>query len=567
MKKIINAFVLLLLVFTWAGCEDFLTRPPLDDMTDETFWTSEENVKAFAWKFYPHFFYGYGESFGFGKFFSGSALNDNFAPSSAPKFNQQVPTSGGGWSFSWVRIANVMLDRVQDVPMSQEAIEHWSGVARFFRALEYAQLVRRFGDVPWYGEVLKNDETEKLYKERTPRTVVMDSVLADFRYAVEHVRADAEQPQQMVDKYVVWAMMSRVFLFEGTWLKYHDGDQAKAREYLTAAKEAAMEVIESGRYSITSDYRGLFNSLSLAGNPGIILYRKYVYGVISHALVSYSNKEPQTGASRDAFEAYLCTDGLPIGLSPDYKGNYGVNATIEDVFANRDPRMAETFVSELRLNGITSNYSTSGYSQHKFLNEDIADEQAGNSNNNPTDSPVIRYGEVLLNYAEAAAELGNLTQQDLNISINKLRSRPGIDMPPLQIMGSMPAVNGQTYDDPARDPSVPPMIWEIRRARRVELMMEGFRLNDLRRWKKLEYADMEQNPDITRGAWIDKSDYPETLEVHIEDGKSTGYIVPAFASGTIRTLYSPRVYLWPLPLDQITLYKEHGITLSQNPGW
>lgn len=567
MKKIINVIVLLLLVFSWVGCEDFLTRPPKDDLTDKTFWTSEENVKAFSWKFYPHFFYGYGQSFAFGKFFSGSALNDNFAPSGPPKFNQQVPTSGGGWSFSWVRIANVMLDRVQDVPMSPEAIDHWSGVARFWRALEYAKLVRRFGDVPWYGDVLKNNETDKLYKPRMPRTVVMDSVLADFQYAVTHVRSDAEQPQQMVDKYVVWAMMSRVFLFEGTWLKYHNGDAAKAQEYLTVAKNAAKEVIGSGRYSITSDYRGLFNSLSLAGNPGIILYRKYVFGVFTHSLVSYSNGEPQTGASRDAFEAYLCTDGLPISLSASYQGNYGINTSIDDVFANRDPRMSETFVQELRLNGIIGKYATSGYSQHKFLNEDIADEQAGNSNDNPTDSPVIRYGEILLNYAEAAAELGNLTQQDLDLSINVLRSRPGIGIPPLQVSGGLPAVNGQTYDDPERDPTVPPMIWEIRRERRIELMMEGFRKDDLRRWNKLEYADMTQNPDINRGAWIDKADYPNTLEVHLEDGKDTGYIVPAFAASTIRTLYDPRVYLWPLPLDQITLYSEHGVTLEQNPGW
>lgn len=567
MKKLINTFVLLLVVFTWVGCEDFLTRPPIDDMTDDTYWTSEENVKTFAWGFYQEYFYGYGEYYGWGKFFSGSSLNDNFAPSSPPKFNQEVPTSGGGWTFAWVRKANILIERVQDVPMSQEAIEHWTGIGRFFRALEYAELVRRFGDVPWYGEVLQKNETEKMYKPRTPRTVVMDSVLADFRYAVEHVRVDAGEDGLTVNKDVVLAMMSRVFLFEGTWLKYHDGDMAKARKYLQVAKKAAKKVIDSGRYSISSDYRSLFNSLSLAGNPGIILYRKYEYGVIAHSLVSYSNREPQDGASRDAFEAYLCTDGLPIALSPLYKGNYGKNKPIEAVFANRDPRMAETFVQELRLNGIDGNYSTSGYAQHKFLNEEIADTQQGVSNNNPTDAPVIRYGEVLLNYAEAAAELGNLTQHDLDISINKLRSRPGINIPPLQIIGGMPAVNGQTYDDPARDPSVSPMIWEIRRERRIELMMEGFRKDDLRRWGKLEYADMRENPDINRGAWIKKSDYPGKLDVHIEGGKNAGYIVPAYASGSIRTLYSSRVYLWPIPKDQITLYDEHGVTLQQNPGW
>ena len=565
MKTALYTCALLVCTLLVGGCgEDYLTRPPLNQLTDDSYWTREENVRTFAWGFYEHYFEGYGQSYTWGDYFTGQSLNDDFAPTTPPEFTQNVPSSGGGWGFGWVRKANLFIDRVQEVPMEEEAIQHWTGVGRFFRGLAYYDLVSAFGDVPWYGDVLEETEEQQLYKPRMPRAQVMDSVLADFQYAAEHVRESDGTEGLTVNRYVVLAFMSRVFLFEGTWQTYHDGDPAKAEEYLQAAKAAADEVISSGRYELADDYRGLFNSLSLAGNPEMILYRKYESGAITHSLNSYSNKEPQTGASKDAVEAYLSSDGLPIALSPEYEGD----KSIEAVMSNRDPRLTETFVQELRLNGIASNYSTSGYAQHKFLNEEIADEPQGSSNLNPTDAPVIRYGEVLMNYAEAAAELGTLTQQDLDKSINVLRSRNGFEMPALQVMGGQPAVNGITYDDPERDPSVSPLLWEIRRERRVELMMEGFRLDDLRRWKKLEYTDTVENPDINRGAWIDQSEYPATEgNVRIEDGAEEGYIIPASEAASQRRFGDPRVYLSPLPLDQIVLYENNGVDLAQNPGW
>jgi hypothetical protein len=564
MKYSLSISILVLLCVV-VGCQDdFLTQPPQDEFTDDTYWTSESNVRTFSWGFYEAYFQGYGQGFAWGDYFSGQSLNDDFAPSSPPNFVQNVPTSGGGWYFGWVRKANLFIDRVEDVPMDEEAINHWTGIGRFFRALEYNDLVKRFGAVPWYREVLEENEQDKLYRKRDSHVAVMDSVLADFQYALENVREDDGTAGLTVNKYVVLSFMSRVFLYHGTYLKYHGIDEQKATEYLQVAKDAAEQVINSGKYSVSGDYRSLFNSLDLAGNPEIILYRKYETGSITHSLNSYSNKEPQTGASKDAIEAYLADDGLPIDVSPKYQGD----KTIEDVMANRDPRITETFVQELRLNGIDGNYSTSGYAQHKFLNESIADLPAGNSNDNPTDAPVIRYGEVLMNYAEAAAELGNLTQQDLNISINVLRNREGVNMPVLQIIGDQPAVNGQVYNDPERDSSVPSMLWEIRRERRVELMMEGFRLDDLKRWKKLEYVDTIENEDINRGAWIGRSEYPDTEgSINIEDGAEEGYIVPAFETQSQRRFDDTRVYLSPIPLDQITLYEENGVTLEQNPGW
>lgn len=561
-KAFLYKAILLSAILAFSGCEDHLTRPPLDQMTDDTYWTNEENVRTFSWGFYPSFFTGYGSGFAWGQYFSGQSLNDDFAPTNPPQFVENVPTSGGGWGFTTVRKANIFIDRVQEVEMPQEAIDHWTGVGRFFRGLQYHELVKSFGDVPWFDEVLEEDD-ERLYKPRDPRTVVMDHVLEDFRYAADNVRESDGEDGLTVNRYVVLAYMSRVFLFEGTFLKYHDIDQQKATEYLEAARWAADQVIQSGSYQVSDNYRELFNSLSLAGNSEMILYRKYEVGVLTHALNSYNNREPQTGVSKNAIESYLASDGLPISVSSVYQGD----RTIEDVMANRDSRLTETFVSELRLNGVVSNYSTSGYATHKFLNEEIKDLPEGSSSLNPIDAPVIRYGEVLMNYAEAAAELGELTQQDLDISVNQLRAR-GNGLPPLEVQGGQPAVNGSVYDDPDRDPEVSSLIWEIRRERRVELMMEGYRLSDLRRWKKLDYADTIENPEINRGAWIDRSDYPDLqTDVTLDRDGDEGYIVPASQQQSQRRLYDERVYLNPIPLNQITLYQNNGAELTQNPGW
>ena len=566
----LRIIALALSFFALSSCEDFLEKPPLDSLTDETYWTTESNVRSFSWGFYTAYFSGYGSGFTWGKFFSGQTLNDDFAPSSPSQFRRTVPTAAtsGYWNFGYVRKANIFLDRVQTVPMDEEAIQHWSGVARFFRGLEYFDLVKQFGDVPWYDEELSESDPDMLYKPRDSREFVMDRVLEDFEFAAENVRIDDGNDGQTVNRAVVLALMSRVFLFEGTWQKYHNSNSEKAKEYLEASKNAAAELMSTGGYTL-GNYREVFNSLNLAGNPEVILFRHYEPGILTHALNSYNNMEPQTGVSKDAIEAYLADDGLPIGLSSVYQGDKG----IENVMANRDPRIYETLVSdELRLNGIASNYSTTGYATHKFLNEVIKDEPEGSSNLNYTDSPVLRYGEVLINYAEAAAELATvggaaLTQADLDMSVNVLRDRPGVMLPHLEVMGTAAAVNGMVYEDPAKDPDVPSLIWEIRRERRIELMMEGFRSDDLARWAKFEYTDTQDNPDINRGAWIKKSDYPALQSsVTLTDGEE-GYIIPATAAVSQRLFEDPKVYLDPIPLDQITLYQQKGVTLTQNPGW
>lgn len=560
--------------------DEFLTKDPLDQLTDPAFWSSENNIRTYTYGFYNYYFKGYGSGWAWGDYFAGQFINDNFAPQSpnenvVTQFIINVPTSGAGWSpalpasqtpagatsyYSRIRKANHFIERVPIAELDEEVQNHWLGIGRFFRGLEYAKFVNTFGDVPYIDRVMQEDDPE-LYKPRDSRVLVMDKVLEDFKFAAEHVRESDGPNQQSVNRYVVLAYMSRVFLFEGTWLKYHDIDQAKAKEYLEAAQWAAEEVIASGTFSLSNDYRALFSSESLKGNSEVILFKEYAEGVMQHSLMSYNNLEPQAGLSKNAIDSYLLSDGLPVGLSPLYQGD----KTVSNALKNRDGRMAETVAPQLRMMNTMSNYAFSGYASHKFLNEDLKNETVGSSSLNITDAPIIRYGEVLLNYAEAAAELGTLTQADLDKSINELRKRNGVNLPTLQLVGNQPAVNGKVYDDPDRDPTVPNLLWEIRRERRAELMFEGLRLDDLRRWKKLEYADTEQNPTINRGAYLVKSDYTSgQLNGITIDGSKAGYIIP---SSSIKRTVEEKHYLDPLPIDQISLYRNNGAELTQNPGW
>ncbi|NGM65937.1 RagB/SusD family nutrient uptake outer membrane protein [Sphingobacterium sp. SGR-19] len=560
--------------------DDFLTKDPLDQLTDPAFWSSENNIRTYTFGFYNSYFKGYGSGFGRGTLYDGQFINDDFISISpneivVDEFIINVPTSGGGWSpvlpanqiptgvssyYSRIRKANHFINSVPIAELAEEVQNHWLGVGRFFRGLEYANFVNAFGDVPYIDRVLTEDDPD-LYRPRDSRVYVMDKVLEDFRFAAEHVRASDGPAQQAVNKYVVLAFMSRVFLFEGTWLKYHAIDEAKATEYLEAAKWAAEQVITSGAFSVSNDYRGLFASESLKGNREVILFKEYAEGILSHSAMSYNNLEPQAGMSKNALDSYLLTDGLPIGLSPLYEND----RTVANALRDRDGRLQQTIAPQLRMMNVVSNFALSGYAVQKFLNESLRNQTVGTGSLNITDAPIIRYGEVLMNYAEASAELGVLTQDDLDKTINVLRDRNGVGLPRLELSGGRPAVNGTPYDDPARDPSVSSLLWEIRRERRSELIFEGLRLNDLRRWKKLEYADTEKNPTNNRGAYIVKANYTsEQLNGITIDGANEGYIIP---SASIKRTVEDKFYLDPIPLDQISLYESNGVELEQNFGW
>lgn len=576
---------------TLTACNDFLTRDPLDEIADNPeFWDVESNIRTAVYDEYTTYFPGYRNHWNRADWFSQTNIadwTDDNAQQKATFFTKVAPasTSASSWDFSDVRVINVLINRINSANLNSETKEHWLGVARFLRAMEYAKLVSRFGNVPYYEEALGNTDYTMLYRPRENRVTVMNKVLDDLNYAIQHIRTSDGEKGLNITRDVALAYASRLMLFEGTWQKYRENNTANAKHFLQVAKDFATTLMSENHYSLCANYKDLTTSEDLAGNPEVILYRSYVEGVVMHSLMTFQNTEVEIDSpSKSLVESYLTKNGLPIHQvgNTQYQGDHTFAAEVTD----RDPRLAATIrTSGLSLTGIDDVWAISGYFGNRFVNPNLIDKPGGSSYTCITDAPVMKLNEVLMNYIEAAAELADmgaytLTQADFDKTINVIRDRPSTQMPHLILAGSNLQVNGVTINDPERDTDVTPIIWEIRRERRTELVYEGIRFNDLRRWSKLHYADMVRNPKANRGAYLDKTAFvaqynathttPITVEtlkgVKIEGGGTAGYIQPITSTALMRTM-AEKDYLYPLPEDQITLYKSRGYELPQNPGW
>lgn len=606
MKQYIHAGLLATLVmFTgvFASCGDFLNQRVEDRLSDSPdFYNSEQNIRYSLNSLLPRHFPGYASGWvrsSFGNQTTDAAWSDDLAQNEPSLFMKNAPTtaSNTGWGFDYVKKINLLLQGLSSSSMADEALKHWTGVCRFYRGLEYAALVSRFGDVPYYDTPTQATDEAGLYAPRQDRGLVMEKVLEDLQYASKNVRVEDGVKGLAITKDVVDAYAARVMLFEASWQKYHKGDKERAAKFFQAVKDFSSQVITSGRYRISDDYHALTTSVSLAGNPEIIMYREYVAGVLTHSVMSFDIEQPQKNApSKSLIESYCTKNGLPIHQSGNaqYKGD----KLFLDEVANRDPRLGLLIRTDnLHLEGIDSQFSATGYFFRKFTNDELIGTAAGQSATNVMDAPVLRYAEVLLSYAEAAAELQTLgkytlTQADIDSSLNAIRARKGVGMPALTLAGGNFQANGVVLNDPRRDADVPSLLWEVRRERRVELSLEGFRFNDLRRWKKLEKADMFANPDLNKGSYLDKQAFVDQLNKKLAPGAkpytleslkalvlfggpsaTIGYIRPATKEIAFRKV-SDRDYLYPIPLDQITLYSDKAkslgkpeIKLEQNPGW
>lgn len=428
-----------------------------------------------------------------------------------------------------------------------------------------------------------------------------------------------DDTKRQVNRYVVGAYMSREMLYHATWLKYHGTTVGPASEKVADADikgllqgvlNGAAEVMNSDIYSIGNTYNALFTTDDLADNPEIIWYREYTSGVQGNALMSYNGPEDQTqgGVTQNVIESYLCSDGLPIGQSPLYQG--AQDPSIQKSFQNRDPRLYQTIADSLRImSAMGTNYtegtSPTGYPTKKFLNDEwlVTGSPYCTGLLSPADAPCFRYAEVLLNYVEARYEIAQVggdafTQSDLDKSINEIRRRQltkwgnkeAKAMPAVQLNGGSLSVKGVVINDPARDPEVAPILWEIRRERRIELVMEGRRGEDLRRWAKFEYLNSEdENGRPTKtflGAYVNLADYP-TISAEDNAGKrvlflfdpknpadensNKGYIyylrekgLRIFKKGDLN---SERYYLRSIPAAQLTIYENKDKIFTQNPGW
>ena len=608
MKK--YSIILFLTAFVLSGCEDFLNRQPLTQMNDVNYWTNENNLRLFANGFYNNYFVGYNDTWGTDYApLRGYNFADDFASTGKqPGFETQAPTSrasvsevttmmasyaGPSWNFAWVRKANLFLERIEEMNGSridEEEYKHWTAVARFFRGYEYSRLVSVFGDVPYFDHLVGDTEIDLLYKDRDNRTTVMDKAYEDFEYALANMRL-SDGNSQYLNRYIAASFISRLMLFEGTWQKYHLSNSEKATQYLGQAVRAADLVMASGKWSFGSDFRSLFGSENLNGNAEVIMVRNYDAGLgVTHHLASYSNAtEGQSRAANLSLaKAFICNDGQPYQLSAVANAD---QLDIANMIATRDPRFEATFLDEPKKESATLLYAAKFIDRNGPTYYGSSYPSQYGSNTNTNDAPVIRLAEVVLNWVEAKAELATLggtavTQGDLDASVNAIRNRP-LDAVAIEkgIQKTAPLLLAALPDDPDRDADVSPLLWEIRRERRMEFVFEHSRLLDIKRWKKIEYMNGAVNPDILLGLWIDfQTEFPEwliaakvnKLKVQKADGTivtysgsngadMVGYYIPENISD--RDLFTERVYLAPVGDAQISEYADKGYTLSQTPGW
>lgn len=567
MKTYIYIFIFFSFVFT--GCEDYLDKYPLDSISSNQYWTTAQDLELYVNQYYTRF---PNDTRG-----DGSILDNNSDNLVETEFSailagtRVVPASGGGWSWSDIRNVNYFLTHYNTVESPWGSVRQYVGEAYFFRAYFYFNLLRNFGDIPWISEPLHN-ESEELYTARTPRNIVMDSIVADLDKAILYMKNKGEVSASRLNSQIALLYKSRVCLFEGTWEKYHANTPfgvagSDGTKYLTLAQDAAKQLIDGELYSIYGgdnpkiDYYQFFGQDDYSNNSEVMLWKKWD---IDLGLFRW---QPSIwgmgrGITKSLVDDYLCTDGLPISQSSLYQGDNSLN----DVVINRDPRLAQTiylptdpvniigtditFFEKPDIDKSGSYLCVTGYQLKKYSNR-WGDHLKESYYQCQIGSIIFRYAEALLNYIEAKAELGQVTQADIDLTINKLRDRVG--MPHLNM-------DNIAFDPDWDFPSLSPLINEIRRERRVELACEGLRLTDMLRWRSHQVF-VNKRP---LGMKFSQADFPEMVigtNVYLDEN---GYIDPyqkSLLSGY--EFNEDRDYLYPIPSIEFTL----NSNLSQNPGY
>ena len=554
MKYLIQSILVAVTLLT-VSCNDYLDRFPKDSFSEPTFFKTENDLIYYANQFYGSLPV---------QRMDNDNNSDNMVPQNINTFlagTYTVPGSGGGWaSGDWanIRSCNYFLEHYSRAETSFK--ERYAGEVRFFRALFYWYKVVNFGDVPLLLKAL-DDNSEELYGPREKREKVMDEVvLEDLKFAVANLPEKNQAAAGRLHKDAARALMSRICLWEGTYRKYRNIEGADT--YLDACVKASEELMDAG-YDIYStgntdeDYRNLFIQKDLRSNPEAIFYRAYITDKNTHNYTRQAS-ENNTGMSKDFVDSYLfLDDGKPIGLtSHPYD-----DSTPAKECEGRDPRYTQTIATPgfimtlpdlaVNLPAIGTSRTSTGYWNIKGRSSDLA---LFNADKSDLDLFIFRYAEVLLNYAEAKYELtGSLTIAELDKSINLIRDRVGMPHLTTNPDADPNAVNyGYT---------VAPLLYEIRRERRIELVGEGFRFNDIIRWKAgklIEGVKTIRGMKLTDELRSQYADPSSLNNIAVDDD----YYIIVYPSIATTRKWNDKSYLYPLPTDE-----KDRCHYEQNPGW
>lgn len=577
MKKYILYLLAGVAACSLSSCEDALDRFPKDRLSPDEFFHTEEECQLFTNDFYTIFPDAgtiYGET---------ADIIAKTTLTSEVLGNRTVPAKANSWNWEKLRDINFFLQYSSNCKDEHIRLRY-EGVARFFRAYFYFEKVKYYGDVPWVDRPIASDDQE-LYKGRDSREMVMQKVLADLDFAIANL--PAEKSVYSVTRWTALALKSRACLFEGTFRKYHGIEGYES--YLSACESASKRFINESGYSVytsgTTPYLNLFSSLK-ALDTEIVLARAYNTAIgLKHDVNGYltSITMGRPGLLKNIANMYLMKDGTPFTSQPGWE-----TMQLPDESKNRDGRFAQTVrtpgykrIDDTALSAPNMGATMTGYQLVKYLQSAKYDSY----NASTSDMPLFRAAEVLLNYAEAKAELGTLTQDDIDLSIKPLRDRAGVANLSLDDANAAPdpylasSVTGYANVTGANKG----VILEIRRERTVELLMENLRYWDIMRWKEGKRFEKpftgiyfpgtgtyDLNADGVDDICIWSGSKPSTSapvvyelgkEIFLSEGES-GYVI--VHTDYTRTWNDARDYLYPVPTDDRVLTQG---AITQNPGW
>lgn len=554
------------------SCSDFLNdnRYPLSSQWENPeFWNSAVNIENQIATFYNDY-YGYGNGASTNGTFYFSWLSDDQC--GRHDINdwtfKAIPASSGSYNgpYEEIRRANYIIVGLEKSTLLPSEKSNYMGLARLHRARQYYQLVQRYGDVILVTKPATENDTEILYAKRTNRNTVMDFVLEDLNFAVENIAA--QSGKTTFSKDMAQAFKLEVCLFEGAFAKYHQNDAARAKKFFEEAEKAGLAVAD--KYPVCDDYASLYNRIKygdLAGNAEIIMYKGYQKSVFMNSITDYSNaSDGVAGITRDAFNAFLFKDGKNATTTPattypttDEGVAEGKNAmSIQNLLDVRDGRLSAItypYAAYVNMSWKASNtggmVSSTGYGVKKFNNPDMPYTDVNSINQNYCSAPLFWGARVCVGLLEAKAELGNISDGDLNKYMKPLWKRAGFDQAAIDGL-TVAYLNG--LNDSANNMGVSSLIWEIRRLRRCELMLDdGIRYWDLIRWHQLELLDTDKHPNVILGVNVKNAPIAPELV-------TGNYLNGSF--GATRT-FDEKYYLYPIPSEQTQLNSK----LGQNPGW
>lgn len=583
-------FLLIFLIATlFVSCK--LEQEPVSTASESAVFGSQQGLNLYTNSFY---------SILPGRTTSLDAMSDYMAVKSVNTFVQQsafTSTLSTGWTWTDLRNINYFIANCNDPKVALDIRKNYVAIAKFFRAYFYFEKVKRFGNVPWIGKPLDITD-EILFGGRDPRTLVMDSVLADIDYACANIKSTVDPTRSLVTKYVAYALKSRICLFEGTFRKYHTelNLQNTASAWLNNAATSAQAVMDAGIYSIYTtggagkSYRTVFTNGTPVNEVMLAAICDLPLAVLNDANWYWTSGTYGDKASftRTFINTYLNLDGTPFTNNPDYP-----TMVFKDEVKNRDLRLKQTIRlgDYKRTSGGVQvpapplfSYTFTGYMPIKWTLDDMYYDTRDLNINSISE---FRYAEVLLNYAEAKAELGTLTDADWAKTVGALRTRGGITGG----ISTKPTIVDPYLVANYFSGITDPVILEVRRDRGIELCLEGFRFADILRWKRGELMNQEWNGfyvpelktpmDLNEDGILDVAFYqgtkpsPAVSGVTYVDvsptasGKVNSQLLKNGTSGELTWMnnitrkWEDKMYYYPIPkTDLIT-----NPNLGQNPGW